>query len=357
MPRLGLWKGGKTADYKFTDRIISEFVGASGTAVYLHKYIGPHDQRDANPDGSPLPKLDTNELTIQDVLFMENRDRKYDKNVYEMRATYNVQDTDFDMKQFALFLSGDTVFIEFHLNDMINMIGRKIMSGDVIELPHQRDDALLDGGPAINKFYVVTDANRSSSGYSATWLPHLWRVKMEPMTNAQQYGDILNRQAENPFGIDQGILRDLMSDAARAMAINEDVVEAAIANVKARNFETRHYYVVPDDATGFQNPWVFAGDGVPPNGAELVGSGNLFPKPAQDGMFYLRTDYDPHYLFKFDSGKWRVQEIDYRRGGWSAAHRLLEGFINNDTLTVFRIADPLPEKQPLYKAVKPREDF
>ena len=30
------------------------------------------------------------------------------------------------------------------MNDMVDKIGRKLMSGDVIELPHLRDDLLLD---------------------------------------------------------------------------------------------------------------------------------------------------------------------------------------------------------------------
>ena len=48
------------------------------------------------------------------------------------------------------------------------------MAGDVIELPHLRDDLLLDERKdAINRFYVVTDASRPSEGFDPNWWPHI----------------------------------------------------------------------------------------------------------------------------------------------------------------------------------------
>lgn len=353
MPRITLWNSGrKSADYRFIDRQISEFFGASGTAVYVHKYLGTHDQTE---DGSDPNRTET---SIQDVLFMENRDRKYSAEVYELRGTYNVQDNDLDLRQFGLFLTGDTLFIEFHLNDMISMVGRKLMPGDVIELPHQRDDALLDpDAKAINKFYVVDDASRSSSGYSSTWWPHIWRIKVSPMAAAQEYADILDKQAQNPLGFDNGRLGDLMSMIGKEMEINEKIIEDAKANVHRRNFETRQFWIIPGQETLGQNPWIFAGDGDPPNGAVLVGSGTSFPKDAKDGDYFLRTDYQPHALFMRTNDAWRIQELDYRLTDWSAAHRVLHDFINNDKLTRFKDGTTAPIKQPLSKAVKPKADF
>ncbi len=34
------------------------------------------------------------------LLFLENRDRVYDKNIYRFRGHYNVQNLDFDLSQF-----------------------------------------------------------------------------------------------------------------------------------------------------------------------------------------------------------------------------------------------------------------
>ena len=56
------------------------------------------------------------------------------------------------------FLSNDTIFINVHYNDMIDIMGRKLMVGDVIELPHLldynplNDDATLFP-TALKRFY------------------------------------------------------------------------------------------------------------------------------------------------------------------------------------------------------------
>jgi hypothetical protein len=177
------------------------------------------------------------------------------------------------------------------------------------------------------------------------------------MADAQEYADILDKQAQNPFGIDNGRLGDLMSSVAKEFEINEAVVESAKANVSRRNFETRHYWIMPGHETTGQNPWIFAGDGNPPNGAIAVESANRFPMNPVEGDYCLRTDYEPRALFRYVKSAWRIQELDYRQSDWSAAHRLLFGFINNDKETTFKDGTKAPEKQPLYKAVKPRADL
>lgn len=354
MPPLRLWNGGKKGrNFHFIDRHIGQWFNMSGTGVNVHLFIGTHGQ---GPDAEDLPAN-----KIQDVLFLENRDRKYSDDVYELTAVYNVSDMDFDLRQFGMFLSNDSLFVEFHMTDMVNRLGRKLMSGDVLEFPHLRDEdtlsGSLEGTPAINKFYVVEDVNRASDGYSATWFPHILRVKCSPMAAAQEYEDILSKQAKDVFGFDQGTIKELMSTFGKNEEINEEVVEAAIESVGGRNFETRHYYIVPGDETGTQHPWIFAGDGHPPNGAALVGSGNRFPETPTEGDYYLRTDYSPHTLFRYASTRWRIQEQDYREGEWSAASRILKSFINNNAVAHFDDNTAAPEKQGLYQAVKPKGDF
>ncbi len=339
----------KNADYRFQDRTISEFFNASGTALYVHLYEGTYGQ-----DGKP----DKSITEIQDVVWGENRDRKYSQNVFELRGTYNVQDSDFDLRQFGLFLTGDTLFIEVHYNDMLKLVGRKVMNGDVIELPHLRDDALLNEGKAINKFYVVEDANKATDGYGTSWLGHIWRIKVSPMTNAQEYGDILDQANKDPFGLETGgKLGDLITNLANEMGQNEEIIDEAVKHVFARNFDTRQFYMVPNEGSANENPWIFAGDGVPPNGALLLGSGDFYPDEAPDGTYFLRTDYSPHALFKKVGSAWRMQELDYRRGRWSAAHRLLEDFINNTDVTRLDDGSTFKAKQALSKTFKPDADF
>jgi hypothetical protein len=192
MPKLSLYRSNKQNDYRFLDRTIAEQFTVGGTDLYIHKYLGPATG-DTSTDFTQ-PNYDTlDPLNIQDLLFLENRDRKYDKNIYRLRGHYNVQNLDFDLSQFGLFLNNDIIFITVHYNDMIDLVGRKLMVGDVLELPH-----LLDYNPlnetipvALKRFYQITDSNYASEGFSQTWYPHLWRIKCEPLINSEEFTDIL----------------------------------------------------------------------------------------------------------------------------------------------------------------------
>ncbi len=192
MPKLSLYSPTKQNDYRFMDRTISETLTVGGTDLYIHKYLGPEAQT-PSPDYTQPQYISPDPTQIQDLLFLENRDRKYDPNIYRLRGQYNVQNLDFDLSQFGLFLNSDIIFIVVHYNDMIDIIGRKLMVGDVLELPH-----LLDYNPlketipvALKRFYQITDANFASEGFSQTWYPHLWRIKCEPLIDSQEFSNIL----------------------------------------------------------------------------------------------------------------------------------------------------------------------
>jgi hypothetical protein len=192
MPKLSLYTPVKQNDYKFMDKTISEMLTVGGTDLYIHKYLGPNALT-PSPDYTQPQYANVSPLNIQDLLFLENRDRIYDPNIYRLRGHYNVQNLDFDLSQFGLFLNNDIIFITVHYNDMIDIVGRKLMVGDVLELPH-----LLDYNPlketipvALKRFYQITDANFASEGFSQTWYPHLWRIKCEPLVDSQEFSQIL----------------------------------------------------------------------------------------------------------------------------------------------------------------------
>ena len=199
MPRLSLYHPTKSNDYRFFDKTISEMFTVGATDLYIHKYLGPTDQGPSID--YTQPQYDALDPTnIQDLLFLENRDRTYDPDIYRLRGHYNVQNLDFDLSQFGLFLNNDIIFITVHYNDMIDLIGRKLMVGDVLELPH-----LLDYNPlketipvALKRFYQITDGNFASEGFSPTWYPHLWRIKCEPLVDSQEFSQIL----EQPINLD-----------------------------------------------------------------------------------------------------------------------------------------------------------
>jgi hypothetical protein len=200
MPRLSLYRPNRTRDYQFLDRTIAEMYTIGGVDIYIHKYMGPdtggEDSAFSGNADATQPVYDAlSPLNVQDLLLLENRDRVYDPDIYIMRGVYNTQDVDFDLTQFGLFLNNDTLFITFHFNRMIDTFGRKLMSGDVLEIPNLKDYYPLNANipQALPKYYVIQDAAFASEGFSQTWLPHLWRVKATPLTNAQEYKSILDK--------------------------------------------------------------------------------------------------------------------------------------------------------------------
>lgn len=203
MPRLSLYRSEKGNDYKFIDRSVAETLVVGGTDLYVHKYL----TTESTPSNDfTQPQYSTSSPSnIQDLLFLENRDRIYDTDIIRLRGHYNVQNHDFDLSQFGLFLNSDIIFIVVHFNTMIDLVGRKLMVGDVIELPHLLDDYPLDTKIkySLKRYYQVTDANWASEGYSLTWYGHLWRIKCEPLTDSQEFAQILDepQDKDNYLGL------------------------------------------------------------------------------------------------------------------------------------------------------------
>jgi hypothetical protein len=359
MPRLSLYRPEKGNDYKFIDKNIWEMFQVGGVDVLIHKYLGPGSSSEATP--STPGYTSTTETQIQDLLFLENRDRKYDPDVYILRGVYNIQDTDFNLSQFGLFLQNDTVFISFHINDTVEKIGRKLMAGDVIELPHLKDDhALNDLSFALKRFYVIEEISRASEGFSVTWYPHLYRAKCKPLVDSQEYKDILDGVAGEGSNL---TLRDVMSTYEKEMQITQAVLDQAETDAPKSGYDTSRYYHLQKDTEGNAalvtvdsdlvaqysadrgepaldengNPvldengnTVYAGanastqnqtmdgkyydgyiteDGIPANGAPFS-AGIAFPVNPTLGQYCLRKDYLPNRLFRFNGTRWtKIEDV------------------------------------------------
>jgi hypothetical protein len=385
MNGLNLWKGNKkTKDYQFQDRIAKEFVNRSGTVFMVHKYIGPYKQ---DPKDSslflPQNEEEINEMTIQDVLLGENRDRKYSEDLFELKGVYTVSDTDFDLSMFGAMLSGDSIVVEFHTNDSIEKIGRKLMTGDVIEVVHLRDDTTLDSEAGIvKKYYVVQDSNRSAGGYGPTWFSHIWKTRCTPIVDTQEYRDILHNQKRDFDNNDIDWLTDFamtgesdsgVKDLSRTgdeTEINNHSVGPFIERettvirehqrkeVEKRSSYVKHLYIKSDDEqtkTGLIQ-WMLNGDGTPENYAgDILFSGTVFPENPSEGDFFVRTDYVPERLFKRVGPVWRKVSEVWRRD-WVPAHRILESFLDNDNITTVGIHEDqtFNEKQALSEVVLPK---
>ena len=406
MPRLSLYRPEKGNDFRFLDKIIEEQFQIGGTDIFVHKYLGP-----VNPEfGTATPGVPTQsnpigELGIQDIIFMENRDRHYAPDVFVMRGIYQMQDLDFNLSQFGIFLNNDNIILHFHLRNCVDTLSRKLMSGDVLELPHLKDEYALDSAEvALKRFYVVQDVTRASNGYSQTWYPHLLRVKCVPLVDSQEYSEIFDSASGASNG---STLRDLMSTYNQNIEINQAILAQAELDAPISGYDTKHFYVLPQRADGLidtedasnidadasvdsntaidasmvlrsprKNLYVgyLTDDGTPPNGARYT-FGTEFPtNKVVEGQFHLRTDYFPNRLFRYNGTHWSKFEDNVRmtltnshnestpnqdssQSVYSTQNRQTQrvGFINNNNTTTIA-GQVVQERQALSKALKPKAD-
>lgn len=243
MPRLSLYRPNKTNDYKFLDKVIWEQFQVGGTDVLVHKYIGPGTSSDDTPS---TPTYTSDSVSnIQDLLFLENRDRKYSDDVYVLRGIYSIQDIDFNLSQFGLFLQNDTVFITFHINDTVEKLDRKIIPGDVLELPHLEDEhAQNDLNYALKRFYVIEEVNRAAEGFSQTWYPHLYRAKCVPLVDSQEFKDILDNiaNAEDYQGAWNSDITYAVNDVVLGSDGDKYIVTTEVTGVDPTSVEGPQYY-------------------------------------------------------------------------------------------------------------------
>lgn len=398
MPRLSLYRPEKGNDFRFLDKIIDEQFQVGGTDVYVHKFLGPVNPTagESSPT-NPVQGTDSTSLGIQDVLLLENRDRHYDPDVFVIRGIYTMQDLEMNLAQFGLFVQNDTMLVNFHLKSSVDAIGRKLMVGDVLEFAHLRDEYSLSETSALKKFYVVQAVSRPASGFSATWYPHLVRVKCVPITDSQEFKEILDITNE-----DGTTVRDDVSTYQQIIDINDQIIAQADLDVAYSGYQTQHFFVLPEQLTNnsidvaelsstnengsidnvaldasiilrspTKNLYVgyLTGDGIPPNG-KPYSYGIAFPSSPVLGEFYLRTDYFPNRLFRWDGEKWNKFEDNVRMtlnnfsnddvaSGTFAGKPVREtqktSFINNNN-TATIAGEVIEERQALSKVLRPRAD-
>ena len=392
MPKLSLWKDGvHSNDYRFFDRRISEMFQIGGTGVLVHKYLGT-DENASRPNDFTQPKYSNmSEKNIQDLLFLENRDRVYDTSIYPMRGIYQVSDSDFDLTQFGLFLATGTLFLTFHINDMVDILGRRIMSGDVVELMHLKDyDALIDVPTALKRFFIVGDCQRASEGFTPSWWPHLWRCKINPLVDSQEYKDIISHINTDSNG---NPVTNILSTYDTYLNINQAIVDQAQQDVPFSGYDTSGIFVMPLSESGKETTTktltadrsvqiidasdtgmsgsadsglitpnakvkgYLTGDGLAPNGLPCA-SGISFPDNAAIGDFCLRVDYSPNRLFRYNGKHWVKIEDAVRNnltpGPQNAS--LKSNFINNQDTYKNNSGKIDQSRQGLSTVFKPKAD-
>ena len=177
-----------------------------------------------------------------------------------------------------------------------------------------------------------------------------------------------------------------MSTYNREKTINDQIVAQAEQDAPKSGFNYKQYYVAPIDERGnirtenvnteeqrassdntvnavIDTPasshygFYLDGDGVAPNG-NPAGFGISFPTSGVDpGDYFLRTDYLPNRLFRYDGTRWVKVEDSVRITTTNNDSRAnyKTSFVNNSTSSTIN-GLTVEQRQALTDALKPKAD-
>jgi hypothetical protein len=260
-------------------------------------------------------------------------------------------------------------------------------------LQHLKDyDGLNTDLPAaLKRYYVVADASFASEGFTPTWWPHLWRVKLNPLVDSQEYKDILNNVAAGAPNVTSTPVGQVLSTYQQYVDINESILTQAEFDVPLSGYDTSTMYTLPlnsgntapvgetystadttlvtaddiDDTadSGVASPIAkikgyLTGDGKAPNQI-VTGAGISFPMNPGAGDYFLRLDYLPNRLFRFDGNFWRKVEDAVRTNitpGADNNQTMRNSYVNNTNTYTDATGATHNERQNLSQVLTPRAD-
>jgi hypothetical protein len=269
---------------------------------------------------------------IQDMLFMENRDRDYAKASIQLKVQYTPFDAVSDLSKFG-FQMADIYSFTASFADMVRKLGRPIVVGDVLELPSemQYDQHLRP----VRKFLEVTDTGWAADGYTTGWVPSIYRFQAQQLIPSQEHRDLLGTIDTQKYIIDDGRFFDGIEQIETApLTVTEHNQAEAVQAVPETGTNTREF---ASGTNRFNQPGSYDGvglyveDGLPPDGGSYMTGFDRLPDVAgiADGT-YFRLEYAPNLnlparLYKFSQvkNKWLYVETDRRnkRSAHTASQR------------------------------------
>lgn len=303
-------EGDKNKDSRFLSGVISETITMGGVVCYIWLLEGTFDQVDNN--GRASTQLDEGMgeaedgimslFGVQDAILGENRDRSYSKDCYRMKGTYAVSQNELDFARFGIMMNNDIIQLEMHKGDMERICGRRLIPGDIVEMPHLREVGLQK--TVVNKYYQVDNVTKSPSGYDHTYNYHILALTLRPVVDAHEFIDIMERTDEydNTIGSQLGN-REAME------ALTEKIQKSAAEQANTTGWDITPLYI-DDENNVFAHKW--SADAEAPNG-KPVPMVSSFPQSPNDGDYVCRIDHFPNRLYRFQQGRWLLKEIDSKR--------------------------------------------
>lgn len=314
-----LYRKYRDKTFNYIDNVTKTFYEMGGGLVHVYPLLGTYDN-----SGNFKPIEDENGINVGDSILNENNKRKYSHTTYELYMITNINPPNFSFN-FSGINIVDTTTAEFsiHYNSMIAALNRKIIVGDVFEIPWQRDMDVLGKNRAQSKFMVVTESAREESGWGPNYHFYTWKIKAKPITDSPEYSDLFNN--EDPIqGGEDGFYEDLgsinggggMDKGASQDDELQDIVDDILDETEGEdgsednNWETtgvsyrlynEHnvFMKINDKYYIGDRPNIVGIDGIPAEKTcEEVKYGENFPKDMPEDSYFLRTDYLPPRLYK-----------------------------------------------------------
>lgn len=258
---------------------------------------------------------------IEDFLLLENRDRAYCRSSLMLKCTYDLLDVQSELARFGINLPQTYIFTT-SFADMIRIVGRPVVVGDIVELPGEiQYDANLR---VVRKWLEVTDTGWSTEGYTQNWRPNLYRFYAQPILPSVEHKDVLGTPGQVNIAEDDAsfILDAIQNDQAYKAA--ESIIQASkdavpLAGEDPQDIQSAKPLIGNGEYDGND---LYAEDALPPNGAEFT-SGDALPDPAtiSDGHYHRQTytnvnptirPPDRLLMWNADIRRWKVIEVNSR---------------------------------------------
>ena len=305
-----------------------------------------------------LQLIDYEETTvtnIQDRIFLENRDRQYNTSAVTIKGSYtplSLQTFQSAYGMSQLFGGAETYSIEVSFSDVVGLLGRPPVIGDIFQLPSETQYS--PNLQPVLKYLEVTDIAWSTNGYTANWIPTLQKILAQPVIASQETQDILGKLTED---IDSSGLVDIDNgDNTKAYqdlsAISQTIQAYANTNVPERGedyadvtkfspavYEWQRNYKNLNMKKLDRNRNVYGIDAMPPNGLPFT-EGDSFPLTPANGDYhrltysFINNDIPPRlHRYSTAKGRWIYLETD-QRFALKNTKPLLQEFINPETSSV-----------------------
>lgn len=321
---------GKT--FRYVDNVTRSYISMGGALIHIYPLIGVVDSKGNVTD------INNTEFVVGDAVLNENYGRKYSHTTYDMYAVTTLNPPNFSWNYSGIsIIDGNVVEFVLSYTDMIEILGRKIIVGDVIEVTYERDCDVLGADKGRNKFYQVTESVRDDNGWSPDYSYHLWRMKCKPILNSPEFSDLFQDAeptgGEDGFyeptgsingggGLDKGAtqddnLNDIVDETLKEAEGEDGSPENGwiATGVSYRLFDAHHFLLKENDKYYIgERPNIVGDDGIAAETTcEEIPFGESFPKNMEEGKYFLRTDYDPPKLYKrvFDKTTEQVINIVY----------------------------------------------